>query len=292
MAEGTGDPTRRQEPDALDEQDTGTFEEVNRKREWDPHWAWAFFRAASIRAAIYTAVVVAASGMELRSRYHVSVAAGVTVFAFGEGVIRRLGGFPRRFSHRRFTSACGTFGAVLPPGVPMALGLLACVAMSVLTYATVESVAPDVTLWAGLVPEVLFAGALAGLLVLTVESSLEYLLGGLAGLLASRVAEGRGVILALLVFLLISVGTALVLRRAPDGLLGAEFACGGQLGYLWYLADTAGAADIVSTTGLVNAVLALGTLRVYFALSTLSQPLKFVSVSTMILGLYVLHGPR
>jgi hypothetical protein len=272
--------------------DGDTLEEVNRKREWDHRWAWAFFRAATIRAAAYTAVVVAASGMEARSRYPVSVLAGVTVFAFGEGVIRRLGGFPERFSHRRFTESCGTFGAVLPPGIPLALGLLVCAAASVLTYATVESMAPGVELWTGLVPEVLFAGALAGLLALTVEGGLEYLLGGVIGLLAGRLADGRGVMLALLIGLPVAVAASLVLRRAPDGLLGAEFASGGQLGYLWYLADQTDSDDVISTTGLVNAIVALGALRVYFALSTLSQPLKVLSLATMILGLYVIHGPR
>lgn len=272
--------------------DGATFEEVNRDRAWDPRWAWVFFRAATIRAAAYSAVVFAASGMDIRSRYPVSVLAGVTVFAFGEGVIRRLGGFPKRFSHQRVTSSCGTFGAVLPPGIPLALGLLACVAASLLTYAAVDSVAPDVGLWVGLVPEMLFAGALAGLLVLTVESSLEYLLGGVVGLLASRLAEGHGVLLALLILLPVAVTAALVLRRAPDGLLGAEFACGGQLGYLWYLAGTTRADDIVSATALVNAILLLGALRVYFGLSTLSQPLKFLSVAMMVFGLYVIHGPR
>lgn len=283
---------RRPEPDAPDGEGAATLEEVNRQREWDPRWAWAFFRAATIRAAAYTAVVFAVSGLELRPRYPVPVLAGLTVFAFGEGVVRRLGGFPERFSHRRFTRSCGTFGAVLPPGVPLALALLACAATGALTYATVESVAPDVELPIVLVPEMLFAGALAGLLALTVESGLEYVLGGVVGLLASRLAEGRGVLLALLILLPLAVAAALVLRRAPDGYLGAEFACGGQLGYLWYLADVAGADHFVSTVGLVEAVLVLAALRVYFALSTLSQPLKFLSVATMILGLYVIHGPR
>lgn len=90
------------EPDAAEPpdepargEDVGvTAEEANRRRQWDHDWAFRFCRAALIRSALYSTIVLLVSGLEPRSSYSMSVLAGMTVFAFGDGLIRRLGGLP------------------------------------------------------------------------------------------------------------------------------------------------------------------------------------------------------
>lgn len=285
-------PVAPRSRETWEEEGTGTPAEVNAEREWDPRWRLVFFKAAAIRTVVYSTVVLLLSGIELRSAYPVSVLAGLSTFAFGEGLIRRLGGFPKRFSQQRLSRSLGAFGAALPPGIPLALGLLACAGTSALVYATVDSTAADVTMSTLLVPELMFASSLAGLLALTVEGALEYLIGGVAGLLAGRLIEGKGLLLSSFIILTAAVTAELVLRKEPDGLLGTDLAVGGQLGYLWFLVDATDADYFISVPGLVSSVSILITLRLYFTVSTLTQPYKLLSLIGAIFGLYVIHAPR